>query len=67
MENRIETEIYKIQSDLGLTASGIARAMNIAVNTFYNKKNPNNTEHSFNQKNLDDLKNFLKKYVKNLK
>lgn len=62
----IAKEILKIQEDLGMTAKGMSKGMNVAPLTYNKKKNLKTLDHSFNQQNLDDLKSFLKNYVKNL-
>lgn len=65
-ETQASKEILKIQENLGLTAKGMAKAMNVSPSTYLNKKNPKVLDHSFNQKNLDDLKSYLKSYLKKL-
>jgi len=65
-QEKIIKEIIKIQDDLDIGAKGMGKAMNISPQTFRNKKNPKVKDHSFNEKNLIELKNYLKKYCKKL-
>lgn len=65
MQN-IEQEINRIVEIFGMKASVIAQAMGITQQTYYSKKDPKNDRHQFNQKNLDDLKKYLKEQIQKL-
>lgn len=56
----VEQEIYRIVDLFGMKASVIAKAMGISQQTFYSKKDPNNSRHHFNPKNLADLIAYIK-------
>lgn len=59
-------KILKILSDFGMTGVKASEAMGITVNTFNQKKAPNSLRHSFNEKNLSDLVEFIKNKSKNI-
>jgi len=52
-------EILKILDAFGMSGIKAAEAMGVTYATFRNKKNDNSERHTFNQKNLDDLKSFI--------
>ncbi|EJL66295.1 hypothetical protein [Flavobacterium sp. CF136] len=59
-------KIHKVLNDFGMTGVKAADAMGIAYATFKSKNNPNNTRHSFNEKNHQDLISFIKKQAEKL-
>jgi len=59
-------KINKVLEDFGITGVKAAEAMSVTYGTFKNKRNPNNTQHTFNEKNYQDLISFIKKQVESL-
>jgi len=59
-------KVNKVLDDFGMTGVKAAEAMGITYQTFKNKRNPNNTAHTFNEKNYQDLVNFIKKQTESL-
>lgn len=62
----ITKEIDRVLELFGMTGVKAAEAMGVTYATFNSKKNPNNDRHKFNQKNLDDLKNFIREAFQKL-
>ncbi len=61
-------KIKKILDTFGIKGSIAAKAMNVTESTF-NKKNcekESASNHSFNEKNFQDLKNYVKKEAEKL-
>lgn len=52
-------KINKVLDDFGITGVKAAQSMGITYATFKSKRNPNNDRHSFNEKNYQDLVNFI--------
>lgn len=65
-QNEVNKSILEIQTELGINGRVIAKAMGITYNTFKKKNSDNEQTHSFNEKNLNDLKKYLKKYIEKL-
>ncbi len=59
-KQEIKTEVVRIMDAFGMSGKAVAEAMNVSYGTFRNKLNDNNERNWFNQKNLDDLKEFIK-------
>jgi hypothetical protein len=55
-----QEKIEKLLNDFGITGIKASEAMGVTYGTFRNKKNPNNTKHTFNEKNHQDLLRFIK-------
>lgn len=58
---QIKTEVEKIQKDFGMSGVKVAEAMGVSYAVFRNKKNDNAPEHTFNEKNYNDLVQFISK------
>ena len=58
--NEITQKVEKILETFGMIGKVASHAMGVTEQTFRNKKNPNLSSHSFNQKNLDDLIAYIK-------
>lgn len=61
--NEIESEIFEIMDTFGMSGIKAAETMNISYQVFKNKKNPNAFGHTFNEKNLRDMKIFIGKQM----
>jgi hypothetical protein len=59
-----QEKIEKLLNNFGVAGVKASEAMGITYGTFRNKKNPNNTRHSFNEKNHQDLLDFIKNKAK---
>lgn len=66
MNKEITNKIIAVMETFGMTGSKAAEAMNVTYATFRNKKNENNTSHTFNEKNYTDLVNFIKQKANEL-
>ncbi len=55
----IKAAVIKILDDFGMSGVKAAEIMGVTHTTFRSKKNDNNTSHSFNKKNLEDLKKYI--------
>ncbi|SDE15674.1 hypothetical protein [Riemerella columbipharyngis] len=62
----IKNRIMEILDLFGITGARAAEIMGVKASTFNCKKNDNNPRHWFNQKNLDDLVNFIKREAEKL-
>ncbi|WP_018675735.1 hypothetical protein [Riemerella columbina] len=62
----IKNRIIEILTLFGITGARAAEIMGVKASTFNCKKDDNNLRHWFNQKNLDDLVDFIKKEAENL-
>ena len=56
----LEQKILNIVEAFGMKSGVVAKAMNITEATYNSKKNPKNDRHKFNEKNLQDLINYIK-------
>lgn len=56
----VKERVLKILDDFGMTGNKAAEAMGVTYATFRNKKNDNAKGHSFNEKNLEDLKKYIR-------
>lgn len=63
METTPKEKIQKIIDELGVSTEVQAKAMKISVKTVYNKMNDNIQDHSFNEKNYQDLIGYIKEKV----
>ncbi|MGI0106765.1 hypothetical protein [Salinimicrobium sp. WS361] len=59
-------EIQKIIDTFGMKAEVAAKAMGVTTATFRKKKSEKSLDHSFNQKNLEDLKDYIVTSAKKL-
>lgn len=62
----LEQKIEKIVETFGMKAEVIAIAMGVSKQTYYSKKDPKNTRHKFNEKNLQDLIHYIKQEAEKL-
>lgn len=60
-------KVNKVLDDFGITGVKAAEAMGVTYSTFKSKRNPNNDRHSFNEKNYQDLINFIIKLTEELR
>lgn len=56
----IKEQIKQIIEKFGMDAKTCAIAMSITTQTFRNKMSDKNDRHKFNEKNLQNLKKYLK-------
>ena len=67
MDNsKIKEKVLKVLDDFGMSGVKAAEAMGVTYATFRNKKNDNSLGHSFNEKNYQDLVNFIKEKTMNI-
>lgn len=64
--DEITREIQQIIETFGMKAEVCAKAMNITTQTFRCKLSDKNERHRFTEKNLEDLRFFIKNEAKNL-
>lgn len=57
----IKEQIKQIIEAFGMDAKTCAKAMHITTQTFRCKLSDKNDRHQFNEKNLEDLKKYIKK------
>lgn len=62
----ITAEIERITTIFDMGAKGCAKAMGISVQAFRNKKSTGGHRDKFNEKNLQDLKEYIKKEAEKL-
>ena len=67
METTPKEKINQIVEALGISPEVQAKAMKVSVQTIYNKNNPNVPGHSFNEKNYQNLIEYLEQTLKTLK
>lgn len=56
----IAKEIERIMDIFGMTGVKAAEIMGFTVATFRNRKNPKNEQHKFVEKNIQDLKAYIR-------
>ena len=61
-----DKKIKKIIDDLGISTEIQAKAMNVRVQTVYNKQNEKVITDKFNEKNYKNLVNYIKEKIKKL-
>lgn len=59
METTPKEKIQTIIDKLGISVEIQAKAMKVSVQTIYNKWSEKVVGHSFNEKNYQDLKNYI--------
>ena len=65
-DNDVKHKVLKVLDEFGMSGKKAAEAMGVTYATFRNKKNDNALGHSFNEKNYQDLINFIKQKAKEL-
>lgn len=63
----VKDRVVKILDDFGMSGVKAAEIMGVTDGTFKNKKNDNSLGHSFNEKNLQDLINYIQTKAKEIK
>ena len=61
-----DKKIKKIIDNLGISTEIQAKAMNLTVQTVYNKQNEKVITDKFNEKNYKNLVNYIKEKIKKL-
>lgn len=60
MDNsEVKQKVLEIMDNFGMSGVKAAEAMSVTHATFRKKKDDNDTRHTFNEKNLRDLNNYI--------